>query len=88
MKDEEQTVTSLSERDQEIEALYNSICKPRPLLVVLSGPSGVGKDATLQMLKQTNYPFHFVVTATTRPNALAKWMVWIIILSRSASLPK
>jgi guanylate kinase len=67
MKDEEQTVTSLSERDQEIEALYNSICKPRPLLVVLSGPSGVGKDATLQMLKQTNYPFHFVVTATTRP---------------------
>jgi guanylate kinase len=67
MKDEEQTVTSLSERDQEIDALYDSIDKPRPLLVVLSGPSGVGKDATLQMLKQTNYPFHFVVTATTRP---------------------
>jgi guanylate kinase len=67
MKDEEQTVTSLSERDQEIDALYDSIGKPRPLLVVLSGPSGVGKDATLQMLKQTNYPFHFVVTATTRP---------------------
>lgn len=60
-------MTSLSERDQEIDALYDSIDKPRPLLVVLSGPSGVGKDATLQMLKQTNYPFHFVVTATTRP---------------------
>jgi guanylate kinase len=60
-------VTSFSERDQEIDALYDSISKPRPLLVVLSGPSGVGKDATLQLLKQNSYPFYFVVTATTRP---------------------
>ncbi len=47
--------------------LYENIKKPRPLLVVISGPSGVGKDAALQLLKQHDYPFHFVVTATTRP---------------------
>ncbi|MFN8455765.1 MAG: guanylate kinase [Anaerolineae bacterium] len=39
----------------------------KPLLVVLSGPSGVGKDLTLARLKEMGYPFHFVVTATTRP---------------------
>lgn len=39
----------------------------KPLLVVISGPSGVGKDLTLTYLKEMGYPFHFVVTATTRP---------------------
>ncbi|MEE8567778.1 MAG: guanylate kinase [Anaerolineales bacterium] len=39
----------------------------RPLLIVLSGPSGVGKDSVLQNMKARNLPFHFVVTATTRP---------------------
>lgn len=38
-----------------------------PLLLVLSGPSGVGKDAVLSVLKGREYPFHFTVTATTRP---------------------
>lgn len=38
-----------------------------PLLVVLSGPSGVGKDAALEVLKKLDRPWHFVVTATTRP---------------------
>ncbi len=58
---------SPSDRDLEIEALYARINQPKPLLVVISGPSGVGKDATLQIMKQSNYPFYFVVTATTRP---------------------
>ena len=35
--------------------------------MVLSGPSGVGKDTILSLMKQRNRPFHFVVTATTRP---------------------
>ncbi len=37
-----------------------------PLLVVLSGPSGVGKDAALHQLRKLDRPWHFVVTATTR----------------------
>lgn len=40
---------------------------PKPLLVIISGPSGVGKDATLKEIREQHYPFHFVVTATTRP---------------------
>jgi len=39
----------------------------RPLLVVLSGPSGVGKDTVLQRMQERRLAFHFVVTATTRP---------------------
>lgn len=38
-----------------------------PLLVIISGPSGAGKDATLKRMEEMGYPFHFVVTATTRP---------------------
>jgi guanylate kinase len=39
----------------------------QPLLIVLSGPSGVGKDTVIQLMKERGLPFHFVVTATTRP---------------------
>ncbi len=39
----------------------------KPLLVVLSGPSGVGKDAVLTRMSELGRPFHYVVTATTRP---------------------
>jgi len=39
----------------------------QPLLVVLSGPSGVGKDAVLARMRKSSRPFHYVVTATTRP---------------------
>lgn len=45
---------------------YSSLREPRPLLVVLSGPSGVGKDATIQRMKERGYSCFFVVTATTR----------------------
>jgi guanylate kinase len=43
------------------------IVEPEPLLVVISGPSGVGKDSVLARMKERGLPFHFVVTATTRP---------------------
>ena len=38
-----------------------------PLLIVISGPSGVGKDTVIQRMKERNLPLHFVVTAATRP---------------------
>ncbi|MEW6241055.1 MAG: guanylate kinase [Chloroflexota bacterium] len=38
-----------------------------PLLIVISGPSGAGKDSVIQHMKKREMPFHFVVTATTRP---------------------
>lgn len=38
-----------------------------PLLVVISGPSGVGKDAVVSRMRELSRPCHFVVTATTRP---------------------
>lgn len=38
-----------------------------PLLIVISGPSGVGKDSVIQRMKAIGTPFHFVITATTRP---------------------
>jgi guanylate kinase len=39
-----------------------------PLLIVISGPSGVGKDTVIERMKERCLPFHFVVTATTRPH--------------------
>ncbi|MDP6510509.1 MAG: guanylate kinase [Dehalococcoidia bacterium] len=41
-----------------------------PLLLVLSGPSGVGKDAVLQGMKTRGLPFYWVVTVTTRKRRL------------------
>ena len=38
-----------------------------PLLVVLSGPSGVGKDTVIGWMRARGLPFHLVVTATSRP---------------------
>jgi guanylate kinase len=38
-----------------------------PLLVVITGPSGVGKDTVIARLKEIGPPCHVTVTATTRP---------------------
>ena len=37
-----------------------------PLLIVISGPAGVGKDSVIQRLKERGCALHFVVTATDR----------------------
>ncbi len=44
-----------------------NIYNPQPLLIVISGPSGVGKDSVVARLKERGLSMHFVVTATTRP---------------------
>lgn len=41
--------------------------REEPLLIVISGPSGVGKDSVILRMKERKLPFRFVVTATTRP---------------------
>ena len=47
--------------------LFKGLYHPQPLLIVISGTSGVGKDAVLCGLKERKLPLHFVVTATSRP---------------------
>jgi len=39
----------------------------KPLLIVLSGPSGAGKDAVLTRMRESGYPLEYVTTVTTRP---------------------
>ena len=48
-------------------ALHSNLQQPNPLLVVISGPSGVGKDAVVKRMQERAFPFSFVVTATSRP---------------------
>jgi guanylate kinase len=38
----------------------------KPLLIVLSGLSGAGKDSVLTGLRKSGYPLEFIITATTR----------------------
>jgi guanylate kinase len=45
---------------------YNDKSLIRPLFIVLSGPSGVGKDAVLALLKAAESQMRFIITMTTR----------------------
>lgn len=49
------------------ETLYSESTRSYPLLIVISGTSGVGKDAVIRELKARQLPLHFVITATSRP---------------------
>ena len=42
------------------------VCRQQPLLIVISGPSGVGKDAVIHAMEDHGLIFHFVITTTTR----------------------
>jgi len=48
-----------------VKAVFSPTAR-QPLLIVISGASGAGKDSVLQRMKNRGLPFHFVVTATTR----------------------
>lgn len=50
---------------EELNPLLSGQAAP-PLLAVISGPSGVGKDTVLMRMRELGFPFHFVVTATSR----------------------
>ena len=50
----------------EVEEIYRNFAAQRPVLVVISGPSGVGKDATLALMKRREEHLYIVVPATTR----------------------
>ncbi len=50
----------------EAEFISFDLYHPQPLLIVISGPSGVGKDAVVRTLQRREADLHFVVTATSR----------------------
>jgi len=39
-----------------------------PLLIVLSGTAGAGKDSVIRRMRERDVPFEFIVTATSRPS--------------------
>ena len=49
----------------ESQTLFN--LAKRPLLIVISGPSGAGKDAILTKMKELGCPLEYIITITTRP---------------------
>ncbi|KAL0367985.1 UNVERIFIED_CONTAM: Guanylate kinase, chloroplastic/mitochondrial [Sesamum calycinum] len=53
---------------------------PDPLIIVISGPSGVGKDAVIKGLREVRENLHFVVTATSRAKRPEKLMEKITFL--------
>jgi guanylate kinase len=54
------------EMDMSNESLSFDLFHPKPLLIVISGPSGVGKDAVIKEMQKRSLQVHFVVTMTDR----------------------
>jgi guanylate kinase len=48
-------------------SVERTLLPPPPLPIIISGPSGVGKDAVIRKLQEKRPDMHFVVTATSRP---------------------
>lgn len=59
------SLDQLQERaDERIRQLRH---RAEPLVIVISGPSGVGKDTVIERLRERTPDAYFAVTATTRP---------------------
>ncbi len=58
-------MTAPEERADEIIADLRARARPR--LIVISGPSGVGKDTIIDRMRELHQDMAFAVTATTRP---------------------
>jgi guanylate kinase len=67
------------------ETIDFNILKKYPLMLVISGPSGVGKDSVLRELKKSQFPVYHVITANTRaPRPDEKEGVDYFFVSRAA----
>ena len=65
-----------------------NILKQAPLMIVISGPSGVGKDSVLRALKKSSLPIYHVVTPTRAHRARMKGKGLIIFLLPAMHLKK
>ncbi len=57
----------LSMRNSEENSTPLELPPSSPLLFVVSGPSGVGKDTVVDQIKSKHPEIHYAITATTRP---------------------
>jgi guanylate kinase len=48
------------------DCIFDDVLQPQPLLILISGVSGVGKDSVVKALLRRQIPLHFVVTTTNR----------------------
>jgi guanylate kinase len=63
----EEDLAKIVEAVGPVPAIEEFVKRPAPpLLFILTGPSGVGKDVTLQRMEERGVPMHYVVTVTTR----------------------
>lgn len=56
----------MNNKSTKVPDLFESLPNKKPLLIVISGPSAVGKDAVIEAIKKRNLGFVFVTTATSR----------------------
>lgn len=68
-KSSSSSLDSLAQLQAQIGELSTSATVPPapPMVIIISGPSGVGKDAVIKALQHARPSLHFVVTATSRP---------------------
>ncbi len=57
---------TLSAKQLSAEDLLRPFLSPSPVLAVISGPSGVGKDSVIKRLQEQNRSLQFVVNCTSR----------------------